>query len=189
MPDETSIETGEYAAQLRKRIQSAYETVKVNLLTKTQRMKSRYDANVRSFQLKPGDYVLYYCPRRKPGRYQKWRRLCTVSRVEARFNDGLYSIHSSPWAKPITADINRLRHYLGDIPEIWKSAPKLPSEEVESTNERYSENSATYCNVRKGSLTRSSGAKESETVADTINSEVISEERHRSPVSPVQERP
>ena len=162
MPEETaSIDTGEYAAQLRKRIQSAYETVNVHLRTKTQRMKTRYDAKVRSFQLKPGDYVLYYCPRRKPGRYQKWRRLCTISRVEARFNDVLYSIRTSPRAKPIMAHIDRLRQYLGDIPEMWKSAPKLPREEVETTQAEYGENSATYGNGKNGPQTMSSGAEQS----------------------------
>ena len=190
MPEETaSIDTGEYAAQLRKRIQSAYETVNVHLRTKTQRMKTRYDAKVRSFQLKPGDYVLYYCPRRKPGRYQKWRRLCTISRVEARFNDVLYSIRTSPRAKPIVAHIDRLRQYLGDIPEMWKSVPKLPREEVETTQAEYGENSATYGNGKDGPQTISSGAEKSKTVADTFNSEVTSEEHHRSPVSPVEHRP
>jgi hypothetical protein len=88
-------------------------------------MKTRYDAKVHSFQLEPGDYVLYYCPRRKRGRYQKWRRLCSICRVESRFNDILYSIRTTPRAKPILAHIDRLRRYEGEIPDVWKNSSKL----------------------------------------------------------------
>jgi hypothetical protein len=88
-------------------------------------MKIRYVAKVHGFCSSPGEYVLYYCPRRKLGRYQKWRRLCSVCRVEARFNDVLYSIHTSPRAKSILAHIDRLRRYEGDVPEAWKAAPTV----------------------------------------------------------------
>ena len=126
IPEEASpVDMGDYAAQLRERIQTAYEVVNQHLHTKTERMKKRYDAKVHSFLLQPGEFVLYYCPRRKQGRYQKWRRLCTICRVENRMNDVLYSIRTSPRAKLILAHIDRLRRYEGDVPSIWKSAPAV----------------------------------------------------------------
>jgi hypothetical protein len=87
-PEEISTQNlCDYTTQLRERIQATYATVNRQLHVKTQRMKTRYDAKVQTFQLKLGDYLLYYCPQRKLGRYQKWRRLCTISRVERRRND------------------------------------------------------------------------------------------------------
>ena len=122
IPTKTSPESEcEYVTQLRERIQSAYTAVNRHLHTTTQRMKIRYNAKVRDVQLEPGEFVIYYCPRRKVGRYQKWRRLCSICRVEARFNDVLYSIRTSPRALPIIAHVDRLRRYEGDVPENWSS--------------------------------------------------------------------
>jgi predicted aspartyl protease len=126
IPEEASpLDMGDYAAQLRERIQTAYEVVNQHLHTKTERMKTRYDAKVHTFQLQPGEFALYYCPRRKQGRYQKWRRLCTICKVENRKNDVLYSIRTSPRAKLILAHIDRLRRYESDVPNMWKCAPNV----------------------------------------------------------------
>ena len=117
--------TDDYAIKLRERIQAAYTVVNRHLQTKTQRMKTRYDAKVHSVRLQSGDYALYYCPRRKVGRYQKWRRLCVICRVENRINDVLYGIRTSPRARLILAHIDRLRKYDGDLPEVWKNVPEI----------------------------------------------------------------
>jgi transposase InsO family protein len=93
-PETTPCDLLDYTAQLRERIQTAYSAVNGHLRTKTQRMKTRYNGRVHAFQLEPGDFVLYYCPRRKAGRYQIWRRLCTICRMEIRFNDVLYSVRT-----------------------------------------------------------------------------------------------
>jgi transposase InsO family protein len=140
IPEEmASTDMGEYATQLRDRIQCVYEVVNQHLKSKTQRMKTRYDAKVHSFQLEPGDYVLYYCPRRKRGRYQKWRRLCSICRVESRFNDILYSIRTTPRAKPILAHIDRLRRYEGEIPDVWKNSSKLARSTAEKEGNQRSQ--------------------------------------------------
>ena len=75
----------DYAEQLQTRLKEAYEAVNAKMKTYTQRMKTRYNAKVHSIQLEPGMLVLYYCPQRKQGRYQRWRRLCKIGRVEKRF--------------------------------------------------------------------------------------------------------
>jgi hypothetical protein len=49
----------------------------------------------------------------------------TISRVERRFNDVLYCIRTSPRGKPFLAHVDRLRKYTGEVPGVWKSAPKL----------------------------------------------------------------
>jgi hypothetical protein len=85
-------------------------------------MKTRYDSKVKALQLEPDDLVFYYCPRRKIGKYQKWRRFCTLGMVMKRFNDVLYSVKLSPRSSPVIVHVDRLRHFEGETPEQWKSA-------------------------------------------------------------------
>jgi hypothetical protein len=80
----------DYVDQLRKRLQNAYGIVNSRMHTVTQRMKKCYNAKVKAIQLEPGSFAWYYCPRRKIGRYQKWRQLCTICRIENCFNDVTY---------------------------------------------------------------------------------------------------
>jgi hypothetical protein len=54
LEEASPLDMGDYAAQLRKRIQTAYEVVNQHLHTKTERMKTRYNAKVYTFQLQPG---------------------------------------------------------------------------------------------------------------------------------------
>ena len=97
-------------------------------------MKRRYDSRVKSLQFQPGDFVWYYCPRRKQGRYQKWRRLCTIYRVEERLNDVLYRLKVSPRSRALVAHIDRLRAFEGESPAVWdKVLPHGRSERSEET--------------------------------------------------------
>jgi hypothetical protein len=123
----------DYIAQLKECMQAAYAVINKRLQTKAERMKTQYDAKVRTFQLSPGDFVFYYGPRRQLDRYQKWRRLCSIFKVENRFNDVLYSVRTSPRAKPILAHIDRLRMYDGDLPDVWKAA-STPKKEDDSSD-------------------------------------------------------
>jgi len=92
---------------LQKRLKEAYETVISKLKTVTQRMKKRYDSKVKDIQPEPGELVFYYCPRRKVGSYQKWRRLCTLGMVVRRFNVVLYSVKLSPRSSLIIIHADR----------------------------------------------------------------------------------
>jgi hypothetical protein len=175
VPELEPPEVCEYADQLRQRIQTAYEKVNERLCTKTQRMKIRYDAKVHGFRLSPGEYVLYYCPRRKLGRYQKWRRLCSVCRVEARFNDVLYSIRTSPRAKPILAHIDRLRRYEGDVPEAWKAAPTVrhPSQTVADNKHDNGEETDANDRNESPSLSPSAGQPTAEADGQLKSDEIV----------------
>jgi len=72
----------DYVDQIEIRLQNAYQEVNQRLKTTTQRLKKRYDARVRPMRFKARDFVWYCCPQSKSGRYQNWRRLCTIWRVE-----------------------------------------------------------------------------------------------------------
>jgi hypothetical protein len=109
----------DYVDALQNRLQSAFVEVNKHLKATTQRMKKRYDGRVKCIQFQPGDFVWYYCPRRKQGRYQKWRRLCTIYRVEERLNDVLYRLKVSPRSRSLVAHIDRLRAFEGEPPAVW----------------------------------------------------------------------
>ena len=121
----------DYVEQLQARLKNAYEQVNARMKTDTQRMKTRYDAKVRSVKLEPGMLVLYYCPQRRRGTYQRWRRLCRIGRIEKRFNDVLYSIKLSPRSAPILVHIDRLRRYEGEPPEQWRNTRPADSDHSE----------------------------------------------------------
>jgi hypothetical protein len=124
----------DYVDALQNRLQSAFVEVNKQLKATTQRMKKRYDGRVKCMQFQPGDFVWYYCPRRKQGRYQKWRRLCTIYRVEERLNDVLYRLKVSPRSRPLVAHIDRLRAFEGEPPAVWdKVLPHGRSERCEKT--------------------------------------------------------
>ena len=113
----------DYVDQMETRLQTAYQDVNQRLKTTTQRMKKRYDARVRPLRFEVGDFVWYYCPRKKSGRYQKWRRLCTIWRVEKVLNDVNYCIRSGPRGRSLIAHIDRLRPFEGELPHGWKGHP------------------------------------------------------------------
>jgi len=77
---------------------------------------------VKDIRLEPEELVFYSCPRRKIGRYQKWRRLCTLGMSVRRFNDVLYSVKLSPRSSSIIIHADRLRRYEGETPDLWKAA-------------------------------------------------------------------
>ena len=129
----------DYVELLQNRLKEIYKTVNNRLKTSTQRMKTRYDSKVKAVQLTPGEMVFYYCPRRKIGKYQKWRRLCTLGLVIQRFNDVLYSVKLSPRSSPIIIHVDRLRRFEGETPDQWKSAQiavqvNMTTEETPSVN-------------------------------------------------------
>jgi len=109
----------DYVEQFRNRLRAACNSVNTIMNAKTQRMKRAYDSRVHEIQLEPGSFAWYFCPRRKQGLYQKWRRLSEICYVEKRFTDVTYSIRTTPRAKPIIAHIDRLRKFEGEVPEIW----------------------------------------------------------------------
>jgi len=82
--------------------------------------KQRYDRRVAPVQLQSGDYAWHYCLRRKQGRNQKWRKLCSVCFVEARVTDVNYRIRLTPNARPVAVHIGRLQRFEGDLPLDWK---------------------------------------------------------------------
>jgi hypothetical protein len=123
LPSNVPYETyTDYVEKFRDRLRAAYTSVNTFMEAKTQRVKRAYDSKVHEIQLEPGSFAWYFCPRRKQGLYQKWRRLCGICYVEKRFTDVTYSIRTAPRAKPIIAHIDRLRKFEGEVPEVWRTA-------------------------------------------------------------------
>jgi len=98
-PDEGPDSYFDYVERHAERLRKAFQAVEQTTGAVVDRSKQRYDGRVAHIQLLSGDYAWYYCPRRKQGRNQKWRKLCSVCFVEAR---------------------DRLQRFEGDLPLAWK---------------------------------------------------------------------
>ena len=109
----------DYVERHAERLRKAFQAVEQTTGALVNRSKQRYDRRVAPIQLQSGDYAWYYCPRRKQGRNQKWRKLWSVCFVEARVNDVNYRIRLTPNARPFTVHIDRLQRFEGDLPLAW----------------------------------------------------------------------
>ena len=103
------VQDWEYVDQLQARPQKAYATVIERIGTATQCTKRRYDRSVHAMKLGVGTLVWYSCPRRRPGKYHKYRRLSQVCYVIQRFNVVLYRVKLSTKSALFVAHVDRLR--------------------------------------------------------------------------------
>jgi transposase InsO family protein len=121
VPEEAKAKTyTEYGDQLEETLRSAFCLVNQSLNTTTQRMKQRYDAKVHEKKFAVGDFVWYYCPRRKRGRFHKWSRLCEIHRVDAVKDAVNYVIRRTPKSKSVVVHVDRLRKCEADTPHCWQ---------------------------------------------------------------------
>jgi hypothetical protein len=109
-----------YAEQLVERLQAAFAAVNRHTQAQVERMKRRYDANVRVKEFRLHQLVLYYYPRRYQGRTPKWSRMYIGPyRIEAVLNDVNFIIKKSPRCKGIVVHVDKLRAYYGPRPACW----------------------------------------------------------------------
>ena len=71
------VNTVYYVEHMNQRMKAAFAIVRDSLNCAFGRAKRRYDARVKAVQLKVGDLVWYYCPRRRPRLSSKWQLLTT----------------------------------------------------------------------------------------------------------------
>lgn len=120
-PGETApAEAAEYATSAIERLSRAFEIVCRHSGQQVERQKRNYNANVRTQEYRPGDFVWYFYPRRYRGRTPKWARSYTGPfQVIRAINDANFLIRRGPRAKPIVCHIDKLRRYYGATPSAW----------------------------------------------------------------------
>lgn len=83
-------------------------------------MKRRYDVKVKPIHFEIGQLALYYCPRKRIGKNQKWRRLQQLCIIVKKLNDVLYCVKLRPRGESTVVHVDRLIKFCGDPPPKWK---------------------------------------------------------------------
>jgi len=112
LPSEESFSVNDYAQYVRDRMAEANSLVRVHARKRTAEMKQQYDRVVRPTTFEPGDWVMYYYPRKLKGRSPMWSRYYVGPyRVVKRLNDVNYVIRLHDRTRAIIVHVNKLKLY------------------------------------------------------------------------------
>src|SRR5271157_575495 len=90
---EMSADVDVFVTDLRDRRREAYKLVSELMDCAFSRAKRRYDARVKAMNFQPGDFVYFYCPKRRLRRNPKWQLMSTGPHlVERKVNNVNYII-------------------------------------------------------------------------------------------------
>ena len=123
----------------------AYDLVRNYSGIAVQRRKRRYDMRVRPKEFQVDEWVLYFYPRRRPGKSPKWGHgyvgPCLVVGV---INDLSYWIQKSARSLPEVVHVDKLKKFVGEPPTGWtvqyrnrNTTPDM--DELEETHEEEEE--------------------------------------------------
>jgi hypothetical protein len=122
----------EYALRQAEQLRYAFDYVQRHAQTRIQRMKKSYDAKVRPKVFSVGQLVYYFYPRVRKDKYHKWQAnyLPGVYKVIRVLNSTNCILQRTPRSKAFVAHFDRLKHYLGETPSVWKDH-KIPEQLAE----------------------------------------------------------
>jgi len=105
-PDEDAVETADqYALSVAERMREAFKFMREFSSKQTERMRSNYDASIKTKSFEPGSYVLLYVPKVPKGTYSKW----------AIFYQGPYVVSKTPKLKDLVVHCDRMRPYFAGL--------------------------------------------------------------------------
>ena len=116
-PDEDAVETAdEYALSVAERMREAFKFMREFSSKQTERMRSNYDASIKSKSFEPGSYVLLYVPKVPKGTYSKWAIFYQGPyKVIRKLHSHNYVVHKSPKSKDLVVHCDRLRPYFASL--------------------------------------------------------------------------
>jgi len=115
----------EYANTVIERMRDAIQLVQQHQGAQVERMKRYYNVGVKPRTFRVNDFVYYYYPRKYVGRTPKWTRVYDgIYRVEKVINDAVYIIRKSPNSRHITANVDKLKLFQGEVPIYWRKVAK-----------------------------------------------------------------
>ena len=119
------ISADQFVEERCKIMERSYRLVREHTRRYALRAKDNYDMRVKRVEFEPGQYVLYYNPRRFPQRSPKWQRLyqgpCLVLK---RLGPANLLVQRSRRGKPFVVHIDKVKAYLGEIQGEWDSEVK-----------------------------------------------------------------
>ena len=149
-PDEDTVETAdEYALSVAERMREAFKFMREFSSKQTERMRSNYDASIKTKSFEPDSYVLLYVPKVTKGTYSKWTIFYQGPyKVIRKLNSHNYVVRKTPKSKDLVVHCDRLRPYFAGLQGTpWQ---KHESAKVHSEN---SDHVGTDTNVDNSDLT------------------------------------
>ena len=120
----------DFTEEMEKRMKIAYALVADQLGVSFSRAKARYDRRVREIHFSAGDFVWYYCPRRRPRRNRKWQLMTDGPYlIRRKVNLVNYVIQAKPGGRIFIAHVDKLKPYeakLSAAHERWRAEACRP---------------------------------------------------------------
>jgi len=124
----------EFVQLTQQRMSEAFTVAREHLRVSAERRKTSYDRRVRPSDLKIGDWVWYWYPRRFTARSYKWQRNYTGPYLVVRAVPPVnFAIQKSPKSKPFIVHVNKLKKCLGDTPVSWLDNDSCPGDSLQQT--------------------------------------------------------
>jgi len=123
---QASVSPDEFVEKHLTTLRDAYELTREHLGSNASRRKRHYDLRTRPQEYSVGSWVWVYVPRRKGGRYQKWRSLYQGPfRIDRQFGPVNYLICWNDRSRPWTVHVDKLKpcHQPTDATPAHLAAP------------------------------------------------------------------
>ena len=112
--ENVSVSTDEFVEAQRTTLRQAYELTREHLGLSARRRKRQYDLRTRPQEYPVGSWVWVYVPRRKGGRYQKWRSLYQGPfYVVKQLGPVNYLVRRNDRARPWVVHVDKLKQCYG----------------------------------------------------------------------------
>jgi hypothetical protein len=110
----------DYVHDLQGRLRDSYHLVRQHLGKAARRRKEQYDVKVKPTHFAPGDWVWYFCPRKRAGLSPKWQKWYNGPFLVVKVIDShTFVIQKSKRSKSVVVHKDKLKLYVGETPKTW----------------------------------------------------------------------
>jgi hypothetical protein len=110
----------DYVHDLQGRLRDSYHLVRQHLGKTARRRKEQYDVKVKPTHFAPGDWVWYFCPRKRVGLSPKWQKWYNGPFLVVKAIDShTFVIQKSKRSKSVVVHKDKLKLYIGETPKTW----------------------------------------------------------------------
>ena len=139
-PEKPTEDYDDFVEKIRERTTTAYAKVRQQLRRSAERNKRYYDIGLTPKRFAPGQWVLYFNPRKLRGKQMKWQRQYEGPYLVVETPSTLTAkIQRNPKSQPKVVHIDKLREYPGAPPRSWLTnqvrgaLPSTPKSPVSTT--------------------------------------------------------
>jgi len=110
----------DYVNELQGRLRKTFYLVRRYLGKTATRRKEQYDVKIKPNHFSEGDWVWYFCPRKRAGLPPKWQKWYNGPYLVVKVIDSVTCvIRKNRRSKSIVLHKDKLKQYVGETPETW----------------------------------------------------------------------